>query len=130
MSFNVLDLIFFFSFKLLYDCPDLSSLCWHIIVWHDRLTAASLVSRILARVSASGLYSVHIIKCSAFASKGILESLQSCTDLHFEEGDLKVVVVMSIFVITVRLSFKKASTLLCTAFVHLHYHTLLFRTGL
>lgn len=86
--------------------------------------------QLLARASASGLSSVHIAKCSAFASKGILESLQSCINLHFEEGDFKVVVVMSVFVITVGLYFKKASTLVCAAFVHLHYHTLLFRTGL
>lgn len=76
---------------------------------------------------------MHVTKCFAFASKGILESLQSCVNLHFEEGDLKVVVLMLVFVITARLSFKKASkftTLVCTAFVHLCYHTLLFRTGL
>lgn len=88
---------------------------------------------LLARASAGGLSSVHVTKCFAFASKGILESLQSCVNLHFEEGDLKVVVLMLVFVITARLSFKKASkftTLVCTAFVHLCYHTLLFRTGL
>lgn len=55
--------------------------------------------QLLARASASGLSSVHIAKCSAFASKGILESLPSCINLHFEEGDFKVVVVMSVFVI-------------------------------
>lgn len=85
---------------------------------------------LLARASASGLSSVHITKCSAFASRGISESLQSCIDLHLDEGDLNAVAVMSVFVITVGVSFKKASTLVCTAFVHLHYHTLLFRTGL
>lgn len=69
----------------------------------------------------SPLSSMHITKCSAFASKGILESLQSCINLPFEQGDLKVVVVRSVFLITVRLYFKTASTLVCTAFVRFHY---------
>lgn len=48
---------------------------------------------LLARASASGLFT----KCSVFASKRILKSLQSCINLHFEEGDLKVVVLLYLF---------------------------------
>lgn len=89
---------------------------------------------LLATASASALSSVHITKCSAFASKDVLELWQSNVNLHLRGGgDLKVAGLMSVFVVTVGLPFKKASKftiLKCTAFVHLCCHSLLFRIGL